>query len=379
MDEKENGLSTFLNHPPRFTPASNNQPIIAPIYQTAKFVMHDTAPYGEQFLYTRVSNPTLTELEMTLAKMQGVDEGIVFGSGMAAITHTILGLVKTGDHILYFREIYRPTRVFFSQTCSRFGIESTMSPMGDFDQLEKNVRPGKSKILYFESPSNPNLMVAEIKKLRDFADKHKLLLVMDNTLAGPHQHKATGVDLFIHSLTKFANGHGDVVAGAVLGRTELIKKIKPMAITLGATLDPHAAFLIQRGLRTYLLRYEKQTQNAQALATYLRSEKKVKKVYYPDSELARSQMKDLGAIVSVELDPAFGMTAQKFSHKVKLIQIAASLGSTETLINPTEIFFADDLSKKDREEMGLNQYSLRISVGLEDIEDIIRDFQNTLI
>jgi cystathionine beta-lyase/cystathionine gamma-synthase len=378
MKDSEKGLSTFLNHPPRVTLKEYNYPTVSPIYQAAKFVVSDVAPYTDQFFYSRISNPTLTELEQTLAHMQGVDEGIVFASGLAAITNSLLALLQKGDHVLFFREIYRPARIFLSQTCRRFGIEGTMLPMGDFDLLEKSVQPGKTKLLYFESPSNPNLMVTDIRRLRAFADKHGLILMMDNTFSGPHQHKNLGVDIFIHSLTKFANGHGDVIAGAALGSSDLIKKIKSMAIIFGATLDPHAAFLVQRGLKTYELRYQKQTQNAQALTAYLRSEKLIKKVYYPDGELERSQLRDLGAVVSLELDPACGMTAQEFCHKTKLIQFAVSLGSLDTLISPTEIFFADDLSKKDREEMGLNSYSLRISVGIENIEDIIADFKAAL-
>ncbi len=379
METKGKGMSTLLNHPPRVNLKEGNNPIIAPIYQTAKFVMTQEMPYSDQFIYTRVSNPTLTQLEMTLSLLQGEEESVVFASGLAAITNSMLGLLKNGDHLLFFREIYRPARVFFNQTIKDFGIDSTMIPLGDFDLLEKSVRPGKTKLLYFESPTNPNVEIADITKLREFCDKHKILLVMDNTLAGPHQHHGFGIDLFIHSLTKFVNGHGDVIAGAAIGKSSLIKKIRPMAITLGATLDPHAAYLVQRGLRTYELRYSRQTQTAAELAAWFKTHKFVKKVYYPEGELAQKQMKDMGAIVSLELDPACGMTAQEFSHRLKLMQFAVSLGSSETLINPTLIFLGDDLSQKDREEMGINPYSLRISVGLENVQDIKADFDSGFI
>jgi cystathionine beta-lyase/cystathionine gamma-synthase len=376
MGPKEKGISTLLNHPPRVELKSGNLAIVAPIYQTAKFVLSQDMPYSDQFVYSRVSNPTLTELEMTLALLQGEEESVVFASGLAAITNSLLALLKTGDHLLFFREIYRPTRVFINQTLKNFGIESSMIPLEDFEQLENNVKPGKTKVLYFESPTNPNLKVADISKLRAFCDQHKILLVMDNTFAGPHQHHGFGVDLFIHSLTKFVNGHGDVIAGAAIGKSSLIKKIRPMAVTLGATLDPHAAFLVQRGLRTYELRYSRQTKTASELAAWFKTHKMVKKVYYPEGELAQKQMKDMGAMVSLELDPICGFTAQEFCHRLKLIQFAVSLGSAETLINPSLIFFGDDLATEDREQMGINPYSLRISVGLENIEDIKADFDS---
>ena len=366
-------LSTILNHPPRVELKGDNEAMIAPIYQTAKFAMAD-APYGDQFIYTRVSNPTLRELELTLAKVQGTEDAIVFASGMAAISHTLLALLSMGDHAIFFREIYKPARMFFNHTVKRFGIESTMMSLDQLDDLEKNIRPGKTKMIYFESPTNPNLRVADISKLRSLCEKHKILLVMDNTLAGPHQHRDMGIDIYIHSLTKFVNGHGDLVAGAVMCSNDLSKKLRPMTITLGATLDPHAAFLIQRGLRTFDLRYTKQTQNAEELVKYLSTHKKVAKVHYPKGELASKQMKQFGGIVSIELEPSAG-PAREFCHKMNMIKLAVSLGSSETLINPSEIFFAEDLSQKDREEMGLNQYSIRISVGLEDAQDIIADFE----
>lgn len=376
MATEGDGLSTLLNHPPRSVLGKNNSPTISPIYQTAKFAMSAEMPYSDQFLYTRVSNPTLRDLELTLAKVQGTEDGIVFSSGMAAISHTLMGLLQAGDHVLYFRELYKPARMFLKDL-KRYGISGTMLKLSDEASLEASVIPGKTKLLYFESPTNPNLGIADIPKLKSFCQKNNLLLVMDNTFAGPHQHHGLGVDLFIHSLTKFVNGHGDVIAGAVLGSTELIKKIKPMAVALGATLDPHAAFLIQRGFRTYLLRYQKQTENARDLVAYLRAHKKIKTVYYPDGELAKKQLADSGAMVSFELHPTH-VSAKDFCHRLTMVQLAVSLGSAETIIAPTEIFFAEDLEKQDREEMGLTRHSLRVSVGLEDIKDIIADFEQAL-
>lgn len=382
MDRSKLHESTKTTHAPEVSIPEGNRPILSPIYQTAKFSLAENVPSSSQFIYTRVSNPTLRELELSLAEIHRTDECIVLGSGMAAITGTILGLMKTGDHLISFRETYRPARIFFRSLLGRFGMTSTVLSLSDLSKIEAAITP-KTKLIYFETPSNPHLDIADIRQLVAIAKKHKLLVVMDATFGGPHQHRDFGVDVFIMSLTKYVNGHGDVIAGSIAGNKAIIQEIRSMTINLGATLDPHAAYLIQRGLKTFYLRYDRAAATALAIAQHLEKHPKVKKVYYPGlpshpgHELAKSQMTSMGGIVSFEIDPSAG-TAFEFVHKVSLLQYTASVGSTESLICPTATFFGDDLSAEEAKEMGHNNYSLRISVGLEHPEDIISDLDNAL-
>jgi cystathionine beta-lyase/cystathionine gamma-synthase len=376
-------LNTRLNHPVRMTPDKSNPPLLAPIYQSVKFVVSEETSYGNQYIYSRLSNPTLKQLEMLLADLQNKEDCIVLSSGIAAISGAFLGLLKSGDHIITFRELYKPARIFIRDMLPKFGIESSILKLTQLDELEKAIKPGKTKLIHFESPTNPNLDIADINRIIAIARKHNVLVSMDGTFAGLHQHTDFDVDLMFQSLTKFGNGHGDVLAGSIAGSKALIHQIRAMTIILGATLDPHASFLVERGLKTYLLRFERHTKNAAKVAEFLNQHPKVKKVFYPGlaehkgHELAKSQMKDMGAMVSFVLDET-GLNADQFSHKLKLIQFAVSLGATESIICPTHLFFGDDLNAVDKEEMGINPYSLRLSVGLEDAEDLIEDLKQAL-
>jgi cystathionine beta-lyase/cystathionine gamma-synthase len=376
-------LNTRLNHPIRVTPTKENPPLLAPIYQSVKFVVADETNYGDQYIYTRVSNPSLRQLEMLLADLQNKEECIVLSSGIASITGALLALLKTGDHIITFRELYKPARIFIRDMLPKFGIESSILKLTQLDELEQIIQPGKTKLIHFESPTNPNLDIADIDRIMKIARKHNILVSMDGTFAGLHQHTEFDVDLMFHSLTKFGNGHGDVLAGSIAGKKTLIQQIRQMTIMLGETLDPHASFLVERGLKTYLLRFERHTKNAGKVAEYLNQHSKIKKVFYPGlpehkgHALACKQMKDMGAVVSFVLDTS-GQNAEQFAHKLKLIQFAVSLGATESIICPTHLFFGDDLNPADKEAMGINAHSLRLSVGLEDAEDLIDDLKQAL-
>jgi cystathionine beta-lyase/cystathionine gamma-synthase len=378
-------INTRLNHPQRVTPAPSNLPLLAPIYQSVKFVVSEEMTYGNQFIYSRISNPTLRQLEISLADIQNKEDCIVFGSGIAAISGPLLALLKSGDHMITFRELYKPGRVFIRDMLPKFGIESSILKLTELDALEKAIIPGKTKLIHFESPTNPNLDLADIECIIKIARKHNLLVSMDGTFAGIHQHTEFDIDLMIHSLTKYGNGHGDVLAGSVAGSKTLIAQIRQMTIMLGATLDPQAANLIERGLKTYMLRYERHAKNAVKVAEFLNAHPKIKKVYFPGLEshrghdLAKKQMKEMGAVVSFVLDESAGMNADQFAHKLKLIQFAVSLGATESIICPTHLFFGDDLNATDKADMGIGPNSLRLSVGLEDADDIIEDLKSLLL
>lgn len=378
------GINTRLNHPDKIELVEGNFPTLSPIYQTAKFVVAEHALFSQQFIYTRISNPTLSQLEKSLAEIQKKEECIVLASGIAAITGMLLGLLKSGDHVIAFREAYKPGRIFIRDILPHYNIESSTLAITELDTLEKNIIPGKTKLIHFESPTNPNLSIADIEKICTIAKKHNVLVSMDGTFAGIHQHTQYPIDIMIQSLTKYGNGHGDVVAGSIASSSKIISQIRAMTILIGATLDPHAAYLIERGLKTYLLRYERQTKTAERVANFLFGHPKIKKVYYPGLEnhpgynLAKKQMTDMGAMISFEIDSTVAASADKFAHRLKIIQYAVSLGSTETLIAPTLTFFGDDLTDKDKVDIGINKYSLRLSVGLEDANDIIADLEEAL-
>jgi methionine-gamma-lyase len=376
--------NTKLNHPVDVPLLEGNRPLLQPIYHSAKFSPSEDYPYWDQFIYTRVSNPTTKQLELTLAELQNKEDCIVMASGIAAITGPLLALLKAGDHMITFRELYKPSRVYIKDFLPRYQIENTMLSLSKLSDLEAAIIPGKTKLIHFESPSNPNLDIADIDEIIRVARKHGLLVSMDGTFAGLHQHTKYDIDIMIHSLTKFGNGHGDVIAGSVAGKKEIIKQIREMSIYLGATLDPQAAYLVERGLKTYLLRYEKQTKTALEVAKFLSSHPKIKTVRYPgleshkSYELAKKQMSDMGAVVAFEIYPEHAESADKFCHRLNLIQFTASLGSTESIICPTLLFFGMDLSIEEREQVGINSHTLRLSVGLEDAVDLIQDLTDAL-
>lgn len=376
-------LNTKLNHPSRIHLHEGNFPLIQPVYNSAKFTFSDAHPSGEQFVYGRVSNPTTRQLEQTLSEIQKRQDCIVVSSGIAALTGTFLGLLKSGDHIITFRELYKPSRMFIKDVLPKYGITSTVLGLNDLHQLEASIRP-ETRLIHFESPTNPNLHIADIEALVAIARKHGILISMDGTFGGLHQHTQFDLDVMIQSLTKFGNGHGDVIAGSIAGKKDVIKKIRETTSYLGAHLDPQAAYLIQRGLKTYMLRYERQTKTAEEIADYLSQHPSVVNVMYPgksnerSNELVRKQMKQMGGVVSFEIAQNICPSADKFCQRLKLIQLAASIGSTESIICPTLSFFGMDLSPDERKEMGISTHSLRLSVGLEDASDLISDLEQAL-
>lgn len=376
-------INTRLNHPVEVSIHEGNRPLLQPIYHSAKFTPSENYPYWDQFIYSRISNPTTRQLELTLAELQSKEDCIVVSSGIAAITGTFLALLSAGDHIITFRELYKPTRMYIREYLPKFNISNTVLSLSSLKDLPGAIT-SQTKLIHFESPSNPNLDIADIEYILKIAKEKGVLVSMDGTFSGLHQHNQYDIDITMHSLTKFANGHGDVIAGSIAGKKELIKKIRDMSHYLGATLDPQASYLIERGLKTYTLRFDRQNKNADELANYLSKHPKIKSVRYPGlkshpgHELAKKQMKDMGAVVAFEIDPSVAVSADKFCHKLKLIQLAASLGSSESIICPTQTFFGQDLNAQDKAEIGISTHTLRLSVGLEDAKDLIADLAQAL-
>ncbi|HVN99157.1 MAG TPA: PLP-dependent aspartate aminotransferase family protein [Steroidobacteraceae bacterium] len=381
---------TRLNHPPEAELPPGNRPVVTPIYQSVKFefdtVDETVANWrGESpgYNYQRSSNPNTRQLELTLAQLQGREDALVCASGVGVLSSTLLSLTKQGDHVLCFVELYTPTRMLIRRLLGKFGVTHTLLSVTDLAGIERVLKKTPTRLVMFESPTNPMLRIADIAAITRLARKHGALSLLDNTLAGPHQHGQFEVDLFLHSLTKFAAGHGDVMGGAVIGRRELIAQLRPDFNALGNALDPHAAFLVQRGLKTYAVRYREHSANAQRVAEFLAQHPAVDRVHYPglathpDHALARAQMSDFGAVLSFDLRGG-AEAGRRFAESVQLFAMAASLGATDSLVLPPQLLGARDLDAEQRRLAGIGAGTVRLSVGLEGIDDLLADLAQAL-
>jgi cystathionine beta-lyase/cystathionine gamma-synthase len=381
---------TRVNHPPDVELPPGNRPLVAPIYQTVKFEfdsLEETEAYlrGERpgFFYTRASNPTTRQLELLLAELQGRDDCLVTASGVGAISQTLLALTKQGDHVVCFVETYNPTRYLIRRLLGRFGVTHTLLSIEDLAGVERALAAQRTRLVYFESPTNPITKVADIAALSRLAHEAGALSVLDNTFAGFHQHGGYEVDVFVHSLTKYASGTGDVMGGAVIARGELIRAMRTDFGALGGTLDPHAAFLILRGLKTYFVRYREQSASALRIAQFLAQHAAVARVHYPglsshpQHALALQQMQDFGTIVSFDLKGGAG-AARRFADSLELFALAASLGSTESLILTPQMMGGRELSPDQQRISGITDGTIRLSIGLEDTDDLVADLSRAL-
>lgn len=381
---------TLVNHPPAVDVPTDNRPLIAPIYQSVKFdfeSVEETASYlrgaRDGFYYSRTANPTLRQLELTLARLQGRDGCLLVGSGVATIAATTLALCKQGDHVLVFIESYGPTRHIVQRILARYGVTHSLLSIEDRDGIERVLGETKTRLVIFESPTNPVNKIADIEHLTAHARRAGCLTVMDNTFAGFHNHGGFDVDIFLHSLTKYASGHGDVMGGAIIARRELIGEMRKDIGNLGPTLDPHAAFLIQRGMRTYFLRYERQCANAIEIARFLEAHPRMKRVFYPglnshpQHALAKRQMKDFGAVVSFQMQGGL-KESNRFAEALQFFSIAASLGSAESLVQPAQLLGGQEYTKEQLAASLIDQGTVRLSVGIEDIEDLRLDVAQAL-
>lgn len=382
--------STRVNHPPPVELAADNHAVVAPIYQSVKFEfesLEETERYlrGERpgFFYSRASNPTTRQLELLLAELQGREECLVAASGVGAVAQALLALTKQGDHILCFIETYNPTRYLIRRLLGRFGVTHTMLSIEDLAGIERALAAHPTRLVWFESPTNPVTKVADIAAITRLAKGAGALVVMDNTFAGLHQHDEYDIDVFVHSLTKYASGAGDVMGGAVIGRGELIRSLRTDFGMLGGTLDPHAAYLILRGLKTYFIRYKAQSASAQRVAELLASHPAVARVHYPglpshpQHALARAQMKDFGTIVSFDLKGGLE-ASRKFADALEFFAMAASLGSTESLVVTAQMMGGRDLTADQQALSAVTEGTVRLSIGLEDIEDLLADVTQAL-
>ena len=381
---------TRVNHPPKVELPAGNSSVVAPIYQSVKFefdTLEATERYlkGERtgFFYSRSSNPTTRQLELLLAELQGRDDCLVTSSGVGAISQTLLALTKQGDHVVCFVETYNPTRYLIRRFLHRFGVRHTMLSIEDIAGVERTLSTVPTRMVFFESPTNPVTKIADIRALTKLTKAAGALTVMDNTFAGFHQHGEYEIDVFIHSLTKYASGTGDVMGGAVIARSDLIRGMRGEFGVMGGTLDPHAAFLILRGLKTYFVRYQAQCASAQRIAEFLAGYPAVARVHYPglpthpQYALGAAQMKDFGTIVSFDL--AAGMEAGgRFSESLQLFALTASLGSTESLVVAPQMMGGRDLTPEQLKLSAVGAGTVRLSIGLEDLDDLLEDIRQAL-
>ena len=382
--------ATLTNHPPQVPVPDDNHPLVAPIYQSVKFEFDSVAETlknlrGERpgFFYQRSANPTTRQLELTLAALQCRADCLVCASGVGAINGTLLALTRAGDHVLCFVETYGPTRVFIRRTLARFGVRHTMLSIEDLAGVERVLAATPTRLMIFESPTNPLNKIADLAQLTALAHRHGALTLLDNTFAGFHQHGQYAIDYYLHSLTKYAAGHGDVMGGAVIGNTEAIRRLRADFTLLGGALDPHAAFLVQRGLKTYVLRYREQSASAMKIASFLAGHAAVSRVHYaglaahPQHALASRQLGEYGALLSFDL-AAGAQAAQRFADGLKLFAIAASLGATESLVIPPQLMGTQDLSAAELLLSGIGPGTVRLAIGLEDIDDLLADLDQAL-
>lgn len=365
-----------------------NAPMAQPIYQTSTFQVTDSDQQlratSTDMFYTRYGNPTHTAVENALAELEGAEAALLFASGMNAITTSILALVKSGDHIVAQRDIYGGVTKFFSNWLSKLGVETTFVDTTDYDQHARAIRPN-TRILYLESPTNPTLRVVDLQKVAAIAREHQLITFIDSTFATPINQRPAefGIDLVLHSGTKYFAGHTDLICGAAVGRRDLIDKIHETRTTLGGVMDPHAAFLLLRGIKTLAVRVERQNESALRIAEFLAQHPKVRSVNYPflkghpQRALAIEQMKGGGGVLSFAVEGS-GDEAKRLSEALHLFSLAPSLGGVESLVSIPVLTSHAMISAEQRQKMGVTEQLVRLSVGIENVDDLIADLQHAL-
>jgi cystathionine beta-lyase/cystathionine gamma-synthase len=365
-----------------------NGPVATPIYQTATFEVTDNEQQlratPTDMFYTRYGNPTHTVVERAVAELEGTDRALLFASGMAAITTSVLALLKSGDHVVAQRDIYGGAAKFLGQWLPKLGIETTFVDTTDYEQHERAIRPA-TRLLYLESPTNPIVRVVDLKRVVGIAKKHNLITMIDSTFATPFNSRPAefGIDLIMHSATKYLAGHSDLIAGVVAGRSELVEPIHATRTTLGASMDPHAAWLLLRGMKTLAVRVQRQNENALRIAQFLSQHPNVRRVHYPFLEghpqrsLAIEQMRGGGGIVSFEVEGT-GQDARKLSEALNLFTLAPSLGGVDSLVSIPVLTSHAMVSSEHRAKMGVTEQLIRLSVGIEHAEDLIADLEQAL-
>jgi cystathionine gamma-synthase len=378
--------------------------LVTPLVQTATYTFADTADLkafmeakmwgadpamAERGEYGRYGNPTTRSVEKRLAALENGGDALLFPTGMAAITNVLLSILSAGSHVIFTDDCYRKTRQFCQTFLKRMGIESTQVAMGDFQALEAAIR-ANTRLIISESPTNPYLRVVDLQRLVTIARRHRIKTIIDATFATPFNQRPLdfGVDLVVHSATKYLSGHNDVMAGAVVGEPGLIHALRQSQGMLGGILDPHAAYLLERGLKTAALRVAQQNRTAQTVAECLAQHPKIERVWYPglpshpDHNIARAQMEGYGGVVSFEIGPRIDEepldTTSRFIDAMTIPYIAPSLGGVESLIEQPALMSYYELSTEERLSIGIKDNLVRFAVGIEDTVDILADLDQAL-
>ncbi len=390
MDTRQSGFNTKLVH--AGIPHDEYGSVVTPIYQTSTFAFRDAqegadrfAGRAEGYIYTRIGNPTVTALERNVAELENGFGATAMASGMGAVSTLYLALLSSGDHVVSTDSVYGPSRGLMEKHMSRFGVTSTYLDTTDPESI-RGAMKANTKMVYVESPSNPAMAVTDLAAAAEIAHANGAVLVVDNTFASPHLQKPLdlGADLVLHSITKFINGHADVVGGIVIAKTEALhKQVRSMMINLGTNMDPHQAWLVSRGLKTLALRVERAEQNAAPLASWLEAHPAVAWVRYiglpshPQHELAKRQMTGFGSMIAFELKGGLEAGRILMDH-VKLAGLAVSLGGVETLISHPASMTHASMAREDRLAAGITDGLVRLSVGIEDYADIQADLAQAL-
>jgi cystathionine gamma-lyase/cystathionine beta-lyase len=364
-------------------PDATTGAISVPVYQTSTFMFEDVGK-TRGWDYSRTANPTRKVLEDTIAQLEGGKAGFAFATGMAAET-TVMHLLKTGDHVISGDDVYGGTYRLFQDVMTNFGLEFTFLRMNNRKSIEKAVRPD-TRMLWLETPSNPLLNIIDLEMVVDIARRHKLLTVIDNTFATPYFLRPLeyGIDLVVHSTTKYLNGHCDVVGGAVVTTTdELTQRLQFLLNAMGTCASPFDCWLVLRGIETLPVRMKQHQENALAVANYLKRQPKVKRVLYPGleshagHEIAKRQMKGLGGVVSFELTGGIkGINA--LLRRLKVFSLAESLGGITSLAEHPATMSHASMPKDCRERVGITNELIRLSVGLENVDDLTEDLEQAL-
>ncbi len=389
-DGKALGFSTLAVHGGEPRPKLGNS-LAMPIVQTATYTFADTQELHDHFQrriereeYGRYGNPTQRIAEQKLAALEGAEDCLLFASGMAAVTTTLYAVLSHNSHVVVTDDSYRRTRQFLTQVLHRYGIEVSVVPAGDYQAVEEAIRP-TTRLLVSESPTNPYNRIVDLERFAEIGRRHRVKTLIDATFATPYNQRPLeyGIDIVLHSATKYLAGHNDLLAGAVLGSADLVDGIRSLQHVTGAIIDPLAAYLLGRGLKTFALRVERQNGNAQTLAEFLAGHPRVKAVHYaglpghPEHEVARRQMRGFGGVVSFEVDGDLE-AASRVVDACRIPQIAPSLGGVESLIEQPALMSFYELSTDERLMVGIKDNLIRYSVGIEDAGDLIADLTAAL-
>lgn len=360
--------------------------VAVPIHLATTFARINAGEPTAGYEYTRSSNPTRKALEEKLAALDGAKHGLAFASGLAAATTVILSLLKAGDNVIGFDDLYGGTRRLLSNVFVNFGISTTYVDATVAQNIEDAIKP-ETKLIWIESPTNPLLKIADIKAIAQIAKKHGIILVVDNTFLSPYFQNplALGADITVYSTTKYIGGHSDTLGGAItLNNDEYYQKLAYNQNAAGAVLSPFDSYLTLRGAKTLAVRMEQHQKNALALAEFLTQSPKIKRVIYPglkshpQYQLSASQSTGFGGVLSFELEGTL-QDAEKFLSKLKLFSTAESLGGVESLVEIPSIMTHASVPKEVREKNGISDTLIRVSVGIEDTEDLINDFKQALL